>query len=132
MNFGLKNKNCVVTGGTHGIGLEIAKYLADAGCNVAVCSRSKDRLKNASKVLKRYKIRSIVEKVDVLNVDEINKFCEKIISKWEKIDILINNVGGGGRWGSEIVEETEDNVWMEVYEKNAFAAVRFTKYFLPC
>jgi 3-oxoacyl-[acyl-carrier protein] reductase len=131
MDFGLKNKNCVVTGGTHGIGLEIAKHLARAGCNIAVCSSTKSRLDNAFSVLNKYTTEVLLEKVDVLKPIEIDGFCKKIISNWKRVDILINNVGGGGRWGSEIVENTSDKVWREVYEKNAFAAIKFTKYFLP-
>ena len=51
--------------------------------------------------------------------------------EWGELHILINNVGGGGRWGKESVEETELLVWSEVYEKNAMAAVRFTRRALP-
>ena len=51
--------------------------------------------------------------------------------EWGELQILINNVGGGGRWGKESVEETELLVWTEVYEKNAMAAVRFTRRALP-
>ena len=50
----------------------------------------------------------------------------KIDEKWGRLDILINNVGGGGRWGKEDVQATSENVWQEVYDKNAMAAVRFT------
>src|SRR5262249_49740063 len=48
-----------------------------------------------------------------------------------ELQILVNNVGGGGRWGNESIEETELRVWSEVYEKNAMAAVRFTRRALP-
>jgi len=50
---------------------------------------------------------------------------------WGGVQILVNNVGGGGRWGKETVEDTELRVWGEVYEKNAMAAVRFTRRALP-
>ncbi|MDO8482521.1 MAG: SDR family oxidoreductase, partial [bacterium] len=54
-----------------------------------------------------------------------------LIKEWGTLHILINNVGGGGRWGSETVEETTDDVWTDVYSKNALAAVRFTMKALP-
>jgi 3-oxoacyl-[acyl-carrier protein] reductase len=44
MDFGLSGKFALVTGGSHGIGLASAKQLAAQGCNVAICSRSQDRL----------------------------------------------------------------------------------------
>ena len=43
----------------------------------------------------------------------------------------MNNAGGGGRWGSEDVLKTGEEVWQEVYDKNATAAARFTKAFIP-
>lgn len=56
---------------------------------------------------------------------------DTIEKQWGTLHILINNVGGGGRWGKENVEETELRVWEEVYEKNAMAAIRFTRRALP-
>ena len=54
-----------------------------------------------------------------------------VTAKWGTIHILINNVGGGGRWGSEIVEETKEEVWLEVYNKNALSSIRFTTLAIP-
>ena len=44
MDLGLSGKFALVTGGSHGIGLATAKRLASEGCNVAICSRSQQRL----------------------------------------------------------------------------------------
>ena len=131
MDFGIAGKNAVVTGGTHGIGLATALALSREGCNVAVCSRTSERVEYTVRELKKEKVECIGTQVDVLNPDDIRKFCEGVIEKWGTIHILINNVGGGGRWGSEVVEETLEDVWVDVYNKNAMAAVRFTVFFLP-
>ena len=131
MDLGLAGKFAVVTGGTHGIGLATATALADEGCNVAVCSRTKTRVDETLSQLKSKNVDCFGMQVDVLEKDDISKFCKEIVSRWNTLDILVNNVGGGGRWGSEIVEDTNDKVWIDVYNKNAMAAVRFTKFFLP-
>ena len=131
MNLGLTGKNAVITGGTHGIGLSAAIALAREGCNVAVCSRTRDRVKSALKELRKEKIGCIGMQADVLNPNDIKKFCKSVIKEWGTIHILINNVGGGGSWGSEVVEETPEDVWLDVYSKNATAAIRFTVFFLP-
>jgi len=68
---------------------------------------------------------------DVTKPSDIEKVIEKIKKKWGKLHILVNNVGGGGRWGSEIVEKTDERVWQEVFDKNAMAAVRFTREAIP-
>ncbi|MBU0791699.1 MAG: SDR family NAD(P)-dependent oxidoreductase, partial [Gammaproteobacteria bacterium] len=131
MDLGLKGKYALVTGGTHGIGLAIALELAGEGCNVAVCSRTKERVDNAVELIRKKGVDSIGEVVDVLNPNDIDRMIDIIFSEWGGVSILVNNVGGGGRWGSTDVITTDESVWMDVYNKNAMAAVRFTMGFLP-
>lgn len=131
MELGLDGKFAVVTGGTHGIGLATAMALADEGCNIAVCSRTKHRIEETLKKLKLKNIDCFGTQVDVLSESDISRFCKEVVSRWKTVDILVNNVGGGGRWGSDAIEETSDDVWLDVYNKNAMAAVRFTKFLLP-
>lgn len=131
MNLGINGKYALVTGGSHGIGHAIALALAQEGCNVAICSRNKDRVRDSVKEIKKKRIEVIGITADVLIPEDIDRVMETIIDAWGKIHILVNNVGGGGRWGSEIVEETSEDVWLEVYSKNALAAVRFTMKAIP-
>ena len=131
MELGLGGKYAVVTGGTHGIGLATAIALADEGCNIAVCSRTKSRVEKTLSQLRSKNVDCFGMQVDVLKESDISTFCKEIVSRWNTLDILVNNVGGGGRWGSEVIEDTNDEVWIDVYNKNAMAAVRFTKFFLP-
>jgi len=131
MDLGIRGKYALVTGGSHGIGLSIALALADEGCNVAVCSRNQERIEKAVSELKAKGIDYLGIKADVTIKSDITRVMKSIIGKWGTIHILINNVGGGGRWGSEIVEETEEKVWLEVFDKNALAAIRFTMIAIP-
>ncbi len=85
MNLGLAGKNAVVTGGTHGIGLATAIALANQGCNVAVCSRTSQRVDSALNDLRKEKIKNIGMQVDVLIPSDIRKFCETVIEKWDTI-----------------------------------------------
>jgi 3-oxoacyl-[acyl-carrier protein] reductase len=127
MDLDLRGKFALVTGGSHGIGLASARHLATEGCNVAICSRSQERLDAAMAELKAYGVRTLAVAADVLDAEAADRVMDVIDRDWGKLQILINNVGGGGRWGREGVEETELRVWSEVYEKNAMAAVRFTR-----
>lgn len=61
----------------------------------------------------------------------IERVMKTVIDSWGTIHILINNVGGGGRWGSPIIEQTSEDVWLDVYNKNALAAIRFTTRAIP-
>lgn len=127
MDYGLKGRSALVTGGSHGIGLATARLLAAEGCNVAICSRSEDRLRKATAELEAYGVRALAVAADLLDGAAADHVMDVVEREWGGVEILVNNVGGGGRWGKEIVEETELRVWSEVYEKNAMAAVRFTR-----
>jgi 3-oxoacyl-[acyl-carrier protein] reductase len=131
MELGLSGKFALVTGGSHGIGLATAKQLAAEGCHVAICSRSQARLDAAIGELKTHGVRLLSMVADVLEAGAADRVMDVVDREWGALDILINNVGGGGRWGKESVEETDLRVWSEVYEKNAMAAVRFTRRALP-
>lgn len=131
MNLHLANKFALVTGGSHGIGRSIALALADEGCNVAICARRTDELEDTLQSIKFKSVQGLGIKADVMIKSDIDNVFKQIIDKWKTLHILINNVGGGGRWGTEVPEEASDDVWMDVYNKNAMAAIRFTMLAIP-
>lgn len=131
MDLKLSGKKAFITGGSHGIGLSVALSLGLEGCEVIICSRSEIRLKKAIQTLKNKNIKCYAYRCDVLNNDQLKNTIEMVNKKHKYIDILINNVGGGGRWGSDDFLTTDDSVWDDVYKKNVGAAIEFTKAFLP-
>lgn len=131
MDLGLKNKFVLVTGGSHGIGKSTALTLAEEGCNVAICARNKDRVEDTVREIRSKGVQALGISADVMNSEDIDRVIKTIIDTWGTIHILINNAGGGGRWGSEDVVGTSEQIWLEVYNKNALAAVRFTTRIIP-
>ena len=131
MDLGIKGKYALVTGGTHGIGKAIALALADEGCNVAVCSRTPSRIAETEKQLKSKAVDYLAIQADVTIKEDVHKVFNKIIEKWGTLHILVNNVGGGGRWGQEDIIDTDEKVWQEVYDKNVTSSVRFIKLVIP-
>jgi 3-oxoacyl-[acyl-carrier protein] reductase len=112
----------LVTGGTHGIGLAIAKiFCNDPVCSVFVISRNIHTIKEDKRIL--FVSADLSSKEGTLHLIDILKYTN--------IDILINNVGGGGRWGTENVLTTPENVWQEVWNKNYEAARLLTLAVLP-
>lgn len=131
MDLKIEGKYALVTGGTHGIGQAIALALAKEGCNVCVCSRNKERIANTVAELRKIGVDCLGIEADATVEADIKKVMKNVIAKWGTIHILVNNVGGGGRWGNEVIEATEEKVWLDVYNKNALAAVRFTMLAVP-
>jgi len=131
VNLNLDGKYALVTGGTHGIGKEIAISLAKLGCNVAVFSRDSHKVENMNDILSKICKKSISISADALDKSDLTKVAKKIEEEWGGIDILVNNVGGGGRWGAECILDTDNDVWEEVFNKNVSSSVFFTKFFLP-
>jgi 3-oxoacyl-[acyl-carrier protein] reductase len=131
MDLGLKNKVAIITGGTHGIGRAIAHSLADEGCRVLVFSRTRERVLAMDKELKKKGADYLALEADVTKEEDLARIMQAVIKKWGTVHILVNNVGGGGRWGKEIYEETDESVWIEVYEKNVLSAIRLTRKVIP-
>ena len=111
--------------------MAIAKALAEEGCQIAICARNLERLSIAKKAIERDGGSCLAVRADVTSLPQIKAAMDTIRREWKDINILVNNAGGGGRWGSESIEETKEEVWAEVYEKNVLAAVRFTRLALP-
>lgn len=131
MDLGLRGKVALVTGGSHGIGRSIALTLAAEGCRVAICARRQERIDAVVKEIEVTGAQAIGVSADIMRRDDIDCVVQTVIDAWGTIHILVNNAGGGGRWGSPVIEETSEEVWLDVYNKNALAAVRFTVRVLP-
>ena len=131
MKLGLEGKFALVTGGSHGIGRAIALALAEEGCNVAICARDKKRVEETVCEIRAKGVDSLGVSANVLILADIERVMDTIMDSWKTLHILVNNVGGGGRSGNENVVETPEEVWLDVYNKNALAAIRFTMKAIP-
>lgn len=131
MKYGLTGKTALVTGGTHGIGGAIVDSLANQGVSVAFLSRSKERLVQTDLRIRELGVKTLPIQCDVLDQEQIETSWKIITQAWGGVDILINNVGGGGRWGSENIVDTPFSTWGEVFQKNAGVASRLSVLALP-
>lgn len=131
MNLGLSGKHAIITGGSHGIGFATAKMLAAEGCNITIIARNIERLNCAKIEIENMGVECLALSVDVLDRNQIENSFNNISRKWKDIHILVNNVGGGGRWGVDDFEKNPDSVWKEVYDKNLTAAMLYTRFVIP-
>ncbi len=122
MDLQLKNHCILITGGTDGIGLALAKNLISEGANVAVCGRDEARLENARQLLGD---NSLCFKADVTKKEDIEAFIDASASKYGRIDGLVNNAG---RASSIRLEDSTDADWQEDFDLKIMSTVRAIRY----
>jgi 3-oxoacyl-[acyl-carrier protein] reductase len=89
----LKNKISVITGAAKGIGKEVSRTFAREGSDIVLLDIDKNRLTQTVKEIKKIPVNITVYEVDISNSNEVNIIIDKIIGKYERIDILINSAG---------------------------------------
>ena len=89
-----ERKVVLVTGGSRGIGKEVAKVYAENGYDVAINYVSdKTDVEGIKKEFQDLGVKCLMVKADVSNREEVEKMVEEVISEFEKIDVLVNNAG---------------------------------------
>jgi gluconate 5-dehydrogenase len=114
--FDLSGKVALVTGGSRGLGLEIATGLGEAGAKVVITARRDKWLTPAQQQLSAEGITALALICDVANPDEVNETLSTTLRTFGRIDVLINNAGTA--WGAPAESMTLDK-WREVMETNA-------------
>lgn len=93
MDLGLDGKSALVTGGTSGIGLAIARKLGQEGCVVTVCGRDAARLAAALDTLRAAGIRCHGFAADVTRPDDVAALVRDTVAAAGRIDIVVSNAG---------------------------------------
>ena len=122
-------RTALITGSTHGIGAATAIMLAANDYNVIICGRDQHA---AAEV--QHEVESLGYVCPVILQDvTYDNAAEKILeqAKDMNVTILINNVGGGGRWGKQGIMDTLPMIWKDVYQKNIGIAQQLTKGLAP-
>src|SRR5881628_2146838 len=96
--FDLVGRTAIVTGGSRGIGREMAEGLAEAGANLVLCSRRTEWLDETVKEFSERGFPVEVVVCDVANADQVQAVVDKAVQRFGKVDILINNAGTS--WGA--------------------------------
>ena len=129
MDLGIKNRTALVCAASSGIGLAIARSLANEVSKVAICSRNEDKLKQAQEYLQGKSNSEIIGiKADLSLPNDINRLIETVNNQFGTIDILINNVGGPSPGG---LMELSDQQWQDGFDTSLMSVVRLTKAVLP-
>ena len=117
--FDLKDKVAIVTGGNGGIGLGMARGLAEAGAAVVVVGRNDKKNKEAAKALEKLGVAVSTQVVDVAKEAGCRKMAEDARKAHGRIDILVNNAGTNIR---KQPQEYTDEEWHLLIDTNLTSA----------
>ncbi|MFJ9783273.1 SDR family oxidoreductase [Amycolatopsis sp. NPDC101161] len=125
--FDLSGKHALVTGGTRGIGLMIARGLLQAGARVIISSRKADACEEAQKLLSEFgDVRAFP--ADLSHHDECQRLAELVTADSDRLDILVNNAGAMWR---EPLETFPDEGWDSVLDLNLKSPFWLVQALLP-
>ena len=113
--FDLTGRVAIVTGGSIGLGRQMAEGLAEMGANLVLCARKEERCHQAAEELQQLGIKAIALACDVKSPASIQEMVDATLSQFGRIDVLINNAGIS--WGAP-VEEMRLEDWNKVLETN--------------
>ena len=113
--FSLQDRVAVVTGGSRGLGLQIAEAYAEQGARLALVARKRAQLEEAQASLEALGAEVLTVDADLSEPDNIVSFVEEVMGVWNRIDILVNNAGA--TWGAPAEAHPLD-AWHKVMNLN--------------
>ena len=113
--FDLTGKVVLITGGSRGLGLQIAEALGEMGAKLALTARKPDELAQAKEHLQRMQVQVFTLPCDHSKAASIQPVIENIMRHYGQIDVLINNAGT--TWGAP-AEEHPLEAWEKVMNLN--------------
>jgi len=122
--FDLTGRTAIVSGGSVGLGRQMAEALAEMGANLVLCARKKERCVQAAEELRTLGVKTLALGCDVKNPADIHAVVDSTLATFGRIDILINNAGTS--WGA-LVEEMRLEHWNKVIETNLTGTFLFSQ-----
>jgi gluconate 5-dehydrogenase len=126
--FELKGRVALITGGSRGLGLQIAQGLGEMGAKIAISARKPAELEDAKTQLAKQGIDALTVVNDLTKPEQVPALVDAVVTHHGTIDILVNNAGVN--WFGTVLEVTEEN-WDFVMDVNAKAVFFASQAVLP-
>lgn len=122
--FDLRGRVALVTGGSIGLGRQMAEGLAEMGANLSLCARKKGPCQQAAEELANLGVKTLALSCDVKDPAAIGEVVAKTLESFGRIDILVNNAGVS--WGAPVEEMTLEQ-WNKVMDTNLTGTFLFSQ-----
>ena len=124
--FRLDGKRLFITGGSRGLGREMALAIADAGADIVLVSRDRGSLDQTAADIRELGREAFPIQADVGNLEQCEEVCQQALNQHGPIDILINNVGG--RRINIPTQEMPLDKWQQIIDLNLTSTFLCTKH----
>jgi gluconate 5-dehydrogenase len=122
--FDLTGKTAIVTGGSRGLGFQMASALAEAGAALALTARKADDLEQAAAQLRARGFRALAVPGNVARPEEAEAVVARTLGEYAQVDILINNAGA--TWGAPVLDMPLE-AWQKVMDTNVTGTFLMTR-----
>jgi 3-oxoacyl-[acyl-carrier protein] reductase len=128
MELGLTGRAAIVSGGSRGIGLEVARHLAAEGVQLLLLGRGEEALAQAATTCRRDGGRAYGLALDVTDPDAGDRAVAACLEHFDRVDILVN---GAGVSSVRSIEQLSDEEWQAQWEIHVMAPMRLMRASIP-
>jgi NAD(P)-dependent dehydrogenase (short-subunit alcohol dehydrogenase family) len=129
--FDLSGKTALITGAGSGLGRAMALALSAAGCDIVGAARRREPLEESQGMVEEQGRRFFVAPCDATDSEQVNAMVAQAIEEFGRIDILINNAGGGGAGRGKTLPELTDEDWQQGMDTNLTTAFFCSRAIVP-
>ncbi|MBR6222747.1 MAG: SDR family oxidoreductase [Lachnospiraceae bacterium] len=132
--FDLKGQVAIVTGASTGLGVQMAKALANQGANIVCMARRQNLIDEvAEEIKKEFGVEAVGIKCDITDTENVNAAVDGVLEKFGRIDILINNAGTGAVAPAEDItdEQFENEMNIDLFGSFKVARACAKKAMIP-
>jgi NAD(P)-dependent dehydrogenase (short-subunit alcohol dehydrogenase family) len=122
----LDGKVAIITGASRGIGFAIAKRFHEAGASVALCARSFEDLARHEEALGPQRAMAVA--MDIRNRESVSAGIQRIVDRFEKLDIVVNNAGISG---VTPIDSDASDLWLDIIQTNIVGSYYVTRAAVP-
>ena len=123
--FDLKGQVAIVTGCSTGLGVQMAKALANNGANIVVVARRQNLIEEVAKqIAQEFGVETLPVRCDITDTEAVNAMVKTVLDKFGRIDILINNAGTGAVANAEDITDEQFSHELEIDLFGSFKVAR--------
>jgi gluconate 5-dehydrogenase len=123
--FNLKGRVAIVTGCSGGLGVQMARALASAGCNIVPIARRMEKLEEVAAALRAdFGVEALPLRCDITSTEQVDEVVDKALEHFGRIDILVNNAGTGAVAPAEAITDAQFENEMQIDLFGSFRVAR--------